>query len=223
MLHPRCNRLAVAFGTNGAHQSAMAGSCRRIVLIQGHPDRDGHYCHALAERYASGARGAGHRVEVINLSDMALPFLRSAHDLRHGRPPEGVRLAQASLLACDHIVLMHPLWNGGAPAMVRAFMEQAFRPAFAFPDADENARPSFVSALRARKALSGKTARVVTTMQMPALIYRLLFRPHQEANALWLAGARPVRQTPIGMVEAKNNAARERWLCRMTHWGEQAS
>jgi putative NADPH-quinone reductase len=201
----------------------MAGIRRRIVVIQGHPDRDGHYCHALAERYVSGAREAGHQVEKIDLSSMELPFLRSAYDLRHGRPPQGVRLAQASLLACDHIVLIHPIWNGGSPALVRAFMEQAFRPSFAFPNADADARLSFVSALRARKALSGKTARVVTTMQMPALVYRLFFRPHQEANALWLAGARPVTQTAIGLVEAKDGAAREAWLRRMAQWGEQAS
>jgi putative NADPH-quinone reductase len=200
----------------------MAGMYRRIVVIQGHPDSDGHYCHALAERYVSGAREAGHRVERIDLSGMELPFLRSAYDLRRGRPPEGVKLAQASLLACDHIVLIHPIWNGGSPALVRAFMEQAFRPSFAFPDADD-ARLSFVSALRARKALSGKTARVVTTMQMPALVYRLFFRPHQEANALWLAGARPVKQTAIGLVEAKDGTAREGWLRRMAQWGGQAS
>jgi putative NADPH-quinone reductase len=201
----------------------MAGMYRRIVVIQGHPDSDGHYCHALAERYVSGARGAGHQVERIDLSGMELPFLRSAYDLRHGHPPEGVKLAQASLLACDHIVLIHPIWNGGSPAVVRAFMEQAFRPAFVFPDAAVNARLGFLSSLRARKALSGKSARVITTMQMPALIYRLFFRPHQEANALWLAGARPVKQTAIGLVEAEDNAARERWLCRMAQWGEQAS
>jgi putative NADPH-quinone reductase len=196
---------------------------RRIVVIQGHPDRDGHFCHALAERYVSGAREAGHLVETIDLSSMELPFLRSAHDLRHGRPPQGVKLAQASLLACDHIVMIHPIWNGGAPALVRAFMEQAFRPSFTFPNAAADAQWSFVSVLRARKALSGKTARVITTMQMPALVYRLFFRPHQEANALWLAGARPVNQTAIGRVEAKDGTAREEWLRRMAQWGEQAS
>jgi len=201
----------------------MAVTPRRVVVIQGHPDRDGHYCHALAEHYVKGARSAGHRVEVIDLSGMELPFLRSAHDLRHGRPPEGVKLAQESIQACDHIMLIHPIWNGGAPALLRAFMEQAFRPAFAFPDADPEARLSLVSALRARKALSGKSARVIATMQMPAMVYRMFFRPHQEANALWLAGARPVRQTPIGLVEAKDGAARERWLLRMTQWGGQAS
>ena len=154
---------------------------------------------------------------------MELPFLRSADDLRHGRPPAGVKLAQASLLACDHIVMIHPIWNGGAPALVRTFMEQAFRPAFAFPNADADSQLSLMSALRARKALSGKSARVITTMQMPAMVYRLFFRPHQEATALWLAGARPVKQTPIGLVEAKDGAARERWLRRMTQWGERAS
>ena len=33
---------------------------RRIVLLQGHPDRDAHHFgHALAARYADGAHAAG--------------------------------------------------------------------------------------------------------------------------------------------------------------------
>jgi putative NADPH-quinone reductase len=197
---------------------------RRIVLIQGHPDRSGgHFCHALADRYVSGARTAGHRVDLIELAAMDLPFLRSRDDLRRGPPPEGVARAQAAMLASDHIVVIHPIWNGGAPALVRTFMEQAFRPSFTFPDADANTNLSFLSAFRERKALHGKTANVIVTMQMPAIVYRLLFRPHQEASALWLAGVRPVRQTPIGGVESANGDNRQSWLNRVQAMGERAA
>lgn len=197
----------------------MAGKVRRITLLQGHPDSQGHYCHALAEHYVGGARAEEHHVEVIDISAMEIPFLRSKYDVRHGPPPECVAAVQTRLLASDHIVLLYPIWNGSAPARLRAFMEQVFRPSFTFPDADPDAVNSVVTALRARKALTGKTAHVITTMQMPAVVYRLMYRPHQEASALWLAGARPVRETPIGGVESKDAGNRERWLTRMTEFG----
>ena len=200
----------------------MAGACRRIVVVQGHPDRNGgHFCHALAEAFVKGARDIGHSVEVIDVAALDLPFIRSSADHRQGTPPDAIRQAQAAIRNCDHILVIHPLWNGGAPAMLRAFMEQTFRPSFMFPDAAPDKPLDFSSAFRERKALTGKSARVITTMQMPAFIHRWLFRPHQEANALWLAGARPVRQSSIGRVESADPSGRERWLKRAFEMGRQ--
>jgi putative NADPH-quinone reductase len=127
------------------------------------------------------------------------------------------------MLGSDHVLLIHPLWNGGAPAILRAFMEQTFRPSFSFPDAPADAKLSVASAFTQRKALTGKSARVITTMQMPGFIHRWLFRPHQEANALWLAGAGPVRQTAIGAIESADPSARREWLRRVFKMGRKVS
>jgi len=201
----------------------MAAAQRRILIIQGHPDGGGHYCHALAEEYTRGARGEGHVVEQIEIGSLDIPFLRSRGDLQRGATPAAIKHVQSLILASDHVLLIHPLWNGGAPAMLRAFMEQAFRPSFLFPEVPPEARLSFAAALTTRKALKGKTARVIVTMQMPVFIHRWVFRPHQEANALWLAGARPVRQTAIGAIESKDPSARQQWLHRVFELGRQAA
>lgn len=38
----------------------------RFTIVQGHPDpAGGHYGHALAQAYASGAEAAGHEVRTI--------------------------------------------------------------------------------------------------------------------------------------------------------------
>jgi putative NADPH-quinone reductase len=201
----------------------MAAICRRIALIQGHPDSaGGHFCNALAEEYAAGARAAGHLVDLIDVAGLDVPFLRSRHALEHDAAPPQIQLAQHTIAAADHVVVMHPVWNGGAPALLRAFMEQTFRPAFLFPDLKPGEHLGFSAAFRQRKALRDKTARVVATMQMPALFYRWYFRPHQEASALRLGGARPVKETLIGFVEAADASKRERWLRRMRILGAEA-
>lgn len=120
------------------------------------------------------------------------------------------------------MVVIHPIWNGGAPARLRAVMEQTFWPGFTFPDAKPGQPLGFTAAFTEGMALKGKTARVITTMQMPGLLYRWLFRPHQEASALRLGGARPVRETPVGLVESPNGARRQRWPTEMAQLGSAA-
>lgn len=54
-----------------------------------------------------------------------------------------------------------------------------------------------------KKVLSGRSARVVVTMGMPAVIYRWYFRAHSvkslERNLLGIVGVAPVHETLIGL------------------------
>lgn len=197
--------------------------CRRIALIQGHPDsKGGHFCNALAEAYVAGARSAGHLVDLIDVAALEVPFLRSRTALEHDEAPSQIQLAQQTIAAADHVILIHPVWNGGAPALLRAFMEQTFRPSFIFPGLKPGEHLGFSAAFREQKRLRDKTARVVATMQMPAFVYRWYFRPHQEASALRLGGAAPVKETLIGLVEARDGSRRQQWLRRMQILGAEA-
>ena len=57
---------------------------RSILILLGHPDRDS-LCGALAQRYATAAENAGHRVRLIALGDLEFdPVLR--HGYRQIQP-----------------------------------------------------------------------------------------------------------------------------------------
>lgn len=201
----------------------MREPARKVLILQGHPDPRGHhYGHALGNAYADGAVQAGHEVRDIAIAALDFPLLRSREDLEHGTPPEAIRQAQSAILNADHLVLIYPVWNGGLPALVKGFLEQTFRPTFTFPNAKRDERIGFVAALRQRKALQGKTARVVATMQMPAWVYRWYFHPHLEKNALRLAGIRYVKESLIGSVESASGRDRERWVRRLHALGSEA-
>lgn len=145
---------------------------KHIAIILGHPDpRGGHYNHALAEAYTSGARESEHVVETIDVARTEFPILRCRDELDSGAVPDGIRQAQGILSRADHIVLIFPIWNGGMPALLKGFLEQTFRSTFVFPDARPGARLGFSSYFKQRKALSGKSGRIVVTMQMPAFVY----------------------------------------------------
>jgi len=199
----------------------MAAALREIVIVQGHPDpAGGHFCHALADAYVHGARDIGHIVRAIDLAQLEMAFLRSRAD-QLGLPPSGIAHLQDSLVHADHLVLFFPIWNGSAPARVRACLEQTIRPAFIFCDFSPDQKLGFAAAFK-RKVLAGKTARIVATMQMPAWLYRWYYHPHLERNTLRLAGFSPVRETLIGGVESADRERREGWLREARRLGQDA-
>jgi putative NADPH-quinone reductase len=188
---------------------------RRIAIIQGHPDAaKKHFGHALADAYADGAAAGGHAVKVIAVAELDFPLLRDKEAWEHDAPPAPIRQAQETIAWADHLVFIYPLWMGTMPAVLKAFLEQVFRPGFAIrTDAGKTWT----------KLLKGRSARIVVTMGMPAFFYRWFFRAHSlkslERNILALVGIGPIKTTLIGMVEAGDGGRRAKWLVRMNTLG----
>jgi putative NADPH-quinone reductase len=170
---------------------------QKILVIDGHPESDrARFCHALADAYLKGAMEAGKETRLITLAETPVDFLRSARDF--SAPPRAaeIKSAQADILWADHVVIVFPLWLGGAPALVHAFLEQVACGGFFAETAGPGIRPKF----------KGKSARLIVTMGMPAFVYRLVFRAHGVRNiisgVLGFAGFGPVRATMLGAVES---------------------
>jgi putative NADPH-quinone reductase len=191
---------------------------KRIMIIQGHPDaQERHFGHALAEEYAKGAAAGGHAVKHFEVARVEFPLLRTKEDFEKTAPPESIKEAQDAIEWANHLVLVYPLWLGAMPALLKAFFEQVFRPGFAFSPAEAGRMP--------KKRLTGKSARIVVTMGMPAVIYRWYFWAHSlkslERNILGFAGIGPIRESLIGMVEGMNDRQRAAWLEKMRRLGEE--
>ncbi|WP_422846020.1 NAD(P)H-dependent oxidoreductase [Acidovorax sp. M2(2025)] len=194
-------------------------AAQRILLIQGHPDSAApHLCHALAQAYAEGAAAAGHEVREVDVARIDFALLRSQHEWELGPLPASLRPAQESIRWAQHIVLFFPLWMGDMPALLKGFLEQVARPGFAFNAEGNNPF--------GRKGLTGRSARVVVTMGMPALVYRWYFRAHSvrslERNILGFVGIAPVQETLVGSVELLGDAGVAKWRTRMRTLGAKA-
>ena len=194
-------------------------AAQRIVLIQGHPDAvTRHLGHALEDAYAHGAESAGHEVRRVAVAQLDFPLLRSQQAWQEGALPSALVQAQADIAWAQHIVLFFPLWLGDMPAMLKGFLEQVARPGFAFKA--DGANPF------GQKGLSGRSARVVVTMGMPALVYRWYFRAHSvknlERNILGFVGISPVNETLIGMVDKLGDAGVQKWTDKLSRLGAAA-
>lgn len=169
---------------------------KRILIIQGHPDASQqHLCHSLEDAYAKGAMAAGHELKRINVAKLDFPLLRSQHEWEKEPLPNSLIEAQEAIKWSEHMLFFFPLWLGDMPAMLKGFLEQVARPGFAFSGQGKNPL--------AHKALKGRSARVVVTMGMPAVLYRWFFLAHSirslERNILGFVGIKPVKETLIGM------------------------
>lgn len=192
----------------------------RVLLIEGHPDGAPQRLNrALADAYAAGAEAAGHTVHRLRLAELDIPLLRSAEAWTTGELPAHLKAAQDELSWAQHVVLCFPLWLGDMPALVKAFLEQVARPGFAVPRERQS--------LFAHKPLAGRSARVIVTMGMPAVVYRWYFRAHSvkslERNVLGFVGFAPVRETLIGGVDGLGEKGVARWCQKLQQLGQAAA
>lgn len=164
----------------------------KVLVIDGHPDPHPALGHALAEAYAQGARASGHEVRLTRLADLHLTLLRASAEFAAPPNEPGLIAAREDIAWAQHIAIIFPLWLGGAPALVHAFLEHAARALFFAEIGKQGWRPK----------LKGRSARIIVTMGMPAPLYRLVFGAFGvralARSVLGFAGIGPVRSTFFG-------------------------
>jgi len=192
---------------------------KKVLILQGHPDpAGGGLCHALADAYAAGARDAGAEVRRVEIAQLDFPVLRTKADWSAGEAgaPESLRPAIADSRWAEHMLIIYPLWLGTMPALLKAFLEQAYRPGVALLEGTKGfPKPAF----------TGKSARVAVTMGMPAPAYRWFFGAHSlkslERNILKFAGVRPVRESLFGLVDAGSREDAEKRIAKFRETGRK--
>jgi NAD(P)H dehydrogenase (quinone) len=190
----------------------------KIMIVVGHPQQN-TFCEALAKAYAEGAGRAGHDTKLFVLSHMNFdPILREGYRKEQTLEAD-LAAAYAALAACDHLVIVFPLWCGDMPALLKGFLERILQPDLIARQNTENEMNWHI--------FTSKSARIVMTMGMPVSIYRWFYRGHAlkllKRNILHFVGIKPVRHTLYGMLGASKPERREHWLEEMRALGQRAA
>jgi len=191
---------------------------RKIMIVVGHPQTN-TFCQALGKAYQEGAESAGHDVRLFALGQLTFdPILHEGYRREQTLEPD-LRAAYDCLAACDHLVVIFPLWCGDMPALLKGFIERILQPDLIARENTENAMNWSI--------FSNKSARIVMTMGMPVSIYRFWYRGHAlkllKRNILNFIGITPVRHTLFGMIGTSKPEQRERWLGQVRDLGKQAA
>lgn len=180
---------------------------KKVLIVLGHPDRSS-FGAALASAYRDGAVEAGAEVRELFLGDLSFdPILRHGYKQIQALEPDLVT-AQESIKWAQHLVWVYPIWWGTMPALLKGFLDRTLLPGFAFKYRESS--PWW------DKYLSGRSGRIIVTMDSPTLYDRLMYfgggRRTMKKAVLEFCGVKPVGVTAFGTVRASTPERRATWL-----------
>jgi putative NADPH-quinone reductase/1,4-dihydroxy-2-naphthoate octaprenyltransferase len=178
---------------------------RRVLVIIGHP-RAPSLGASLGEAYAQGARAAGIAVEVLNLALLRFdPDVHTVSPLAQPLEPDLARARQLIAWA-DHLAILFPSWWGVGPAKLHGFLDRVLLPGFAFRERDG----------RYEGLLQGRSAHLVTTIDMPPWVYRAIYRAPgtgaMKRSILGFCGIETTQVLTLGPVKDADAGTRAAWL-----------
>lgn len=179
---------------------------KRILVLSGNPKPDS-FSDALANRYVESAR-QHHAVRIHKISSMDFdPNLNVGYASDQCLEPDLLAF-QHSVQWADHLLITTPIWWGAVPAKLKGLFDRTFLPGFAFKYMKGKTIPA--------KLLTGKTARIVMTMDTPTWYYRHFqgapaLRQLKTAT-LEFCGFNDVRNNMFGPLISANENKRTQWL-----------
>lgn len=191
-----------------------ASASPHATLLLGHAAPDSLNA-ALAASYARGFVSSGGTIETIDLTTLRFdPVLRAGFSGAQALEPDLLRVREA-IERANHVVWVFPTYWASAPAVVRAVIDRAFLPGWAFRYEPGRAVP--------RGLLAGRSSRVITTMDSPAWWYTMAHRRSVHASVgtgtLTFSGLAPVSFSTLYRVRALDARATAAWVERMASVG----
>lgn len=189
---------------------------KKILIILGHPVKD-TFSGQLFESYRHGALSSGAEVKELVLRDLKFELnFSSGYRGDQELEPDLVK-AQELITWAEHLVLIYPNWWSTFPALLKGFIDRTFLPGFAFKYRK--------GSLLWDKLLTGRSARLIITMDTPPWYYWLVYRrPGHNAmkrGILEFCGIRPVKITTIGSLKISSEQKRQQWLDKVKALGRK--
>jgi len=189
---------------------------KKILVILGQPQRHS-YGGSLMKAYADGAREAGAEVKELYLGELQFNPLAVPSLTNPGELEPDLKSAQDAIKWADHLVFVYPIWWGTIPALLKGFVERTFLPGFAVNFHEHS--------IWWDKLLTGKSARLIVTLNTPWWYYRwILGQPGHNTmkkTILEFCGVKPVRITEIGPIKGSTEEKRKGWLEQVRSLGAQ--
>ena len=183
---------------------------KKILIINGHPNKES-FCLALSEAYKKGSLANGSEVELLNLIDLNFNLNLTNGFSKNTELEPDIISAQQKITWANHIVIIHPVWWGSIPALLKGFFDRTLLPGFAFKYKENS--PMW------DKLLSGKTGHLIYTCDTPIWLYKYLFLSPSvnqvKKRTMEFCGITPVKVTAIAPIRKSTQQFRENWLLKI--------
>lgn len=194
---------------------------KKIFLLLGHPDTSG-MCGSLADAYAQAAHDAGHELQRLNIGEMQFdPILHKGYRAMQELEPDLKRFQELMKWA-DHVVIVHPVWWLGMPAILKGMFDRAWLPGSAFRYIKTKTGKNTIFWHRLFK---GKTARLIITSGTSPWLERLFpgnVNSQLKWGILWFAGF-STHTTWFGPAENVPEERKARWIEKVKALGKRGA
>jgi NAD(P)H dehydrogenase (quinone) len=108
----------------------------RVMVLHAHP-LETSYNRALCNAVTDTLKSKGHQVDLVDLyAENFDPVLSREDRLRYHDIPDNITPALKPyvdrLMAAEGIVIVHPVWNYGFPAILKGYFDKVFMPGVSF-------------------------------------------------------------------------------------------
>lgn len=179
------------------------------LIIYCHPNPKS-FCHAILETATAALTAKKQPFAVRDLYTLGFNPVLKAEDLaslQAGSVPGDIKTEQDHIAAADMLIIIHPLWWTGLPAMIKGYFDRVLSYGFAY-SADAGG---------IIKLLTGKKAIVFNTQGTPEKIYEQTgmfeaLRKTSDAGIYGFCGIEVLSHHFFGAVPYVSDAARKDYL-----------
>ncbi|NLO20069.1 MAG: flavodoxin family protein [Ignavibacteria bacterium] len=189
---------------------------KKILVFNCNPKKDS-FSSELAKKYCHGAELSGADCKIINLIDLEFILNLKWGNTKHIEFEDDLVRAQKEIIEAQHLVFVYPNWWGTYPALLKSFVDRVILSGFAFKYRENS--------LLWDKLLTGRTARLIITMDTPKLYYYLVFKApginSMKKSILQFCGINPVKTTLLGPIKTSSMNKRKAWLNQIFELGKK--
>lgn len=187
---------------------------KKVLIINAHTNKES-YNEALAQEYYKGCLASKNEVTMISLRDLQFDYNLSGGFHSKTELEPDLKSAQEKITWAQHIVIIHPVWWGTFPAVLKAFFDRVLLPGYAFKYRQNS--PLW------DKLLANKTAHIIYTSDTPAFIYNWFYgKPSVKIlknRVLGFCGIKTTKVVGIGPIRNSTPEFRQKWLNKIYKLG----
>ncbi|UBM59629.1 NAD(P)H-dependent oxidoreductase [Marinilongibacter aquaticus] len=187
----------------------------RVAIIFNHP-YDQSFCSAILKSVQKGLEKANHEIDLFHLDRDGFNPVMTAADLKAFRDHKPIDRKvieyKERLEKADHLIFIFPIWWELMPAMTKGFIDKVIFPGIAYTYTNGG----YSMAPRLKKV---KSVTIITTMNTPKVLYRLLFgnaiKKALITGTFWKMGYKKTKWISLNRVKAVSENKRKNWLERL--------
>jgi NAD(P)H dehydrogenase (quinone) len=145
------------------HNKLREESAMKYLIVYSHPNPKS-FCHAILETVTNALAAGKKDFAVRDLYALGFDPVLKAGDfeaLQSGNIAADIKTEQGHIAAADILIVIHPVWWTGLPAMIKGYIDRVFSYGFAYS----------VDASGIIKLLTGKKVIVFNTQGTPQQVY----------------------------------------------------